>query len=46
VMKFSQKLNSGVNDMPLHLNRLAGGVYYLTGNTSKGRTSVVPLFRK
>ncbi|MFL5771769.1 MAG: beta strand repeat-containing protein, partial [Flavisolibacter sp.] len=46
VMKFSQKLLSGVNDIELQLSRLAGGVYYLTGNTTKGRTSVVPLYRK
>lgn len=46
VMKISQQLNAGQNDLTLQLGRLAAGSYYVVGSTKNGRTAVLPLYKK
>jgi hypothetical protein len=41
MMKFTQKVTAGQNDMPLQLGRLAAGSYYLNGTTEKGRLGLM-----
>ena len=46
VMKFSQQLVAGQNDLNIKMDQLAAGTYFLGGTTSKGRTGILPFFRK
>lgn len=45
VMTFSLNVSAGVNDIPLMLRHLAGGTYYMVGETDKGRTGVLRFIR-
>jgi trimeric autotransporter adhesin len=46
VMKFTGTVNTGSNDIFIQLEKLAAGVYQITGNTSKGRLTTLRFIKQ
>jgi hypothetical protein len=46
VMKFTQNVNAGQNNLTLALDKLTAGSYYLSGSNSNGHVSTISLFKK